>query len=163
MRDSRCRSFTLADAMILVAATAVGFGVDRIPGWILLPELGSRGNAGSRAFAYAQVIGLIQLGSVPFLTAWTVALLLIRLRRPRPVLRRCLREPGMVGCCAASVGILVNALWVLGLALAYAPEPTTDFFYRGNDVNVYAVHVAFAVIGSWVSLVLARGWKPLPC
>jgi hypothetical protein len=102
--------------MILVAATAIGFGVDRIPGWISFPDLGSRGNAGSRAFAYAQSVGQIQLGSVPFLATWTVAFLAIRLRRPRPALRRCLREPGMVGCCAATVGILVNVFWMLALA-----------------------------------------------
>jgi hypothetical protein len=163
MRDSQCRRFTIADAMLLVAATAVGFGVDRIPGWILFPDLQERGNAASLAFNYSQAIGEIQVGSIPFLTAWTIAFLVIRLRRPRPALRRCLREPGMVGCCVATVGILVNALWVLMLAIAYAPDPTADFFYRGGEVKVYALHVGFAVIGSWVGLVLVRGWTPIPC
>lgn len=163
MRDSRYRPFTIADAMILVAATAIGFGVDRIPNWIVFPDLGTRGNAGSRAFTYSQAISQIQLGSVPFLTAWTIAFPALRLRRPRPAIRRCLREPGMVACCGASVGVLVNALWVLVLTLAFYPDPTVDFFYRSNDVKVYAVQVGFAVIGSWTGLVLIRGWTPIPC
>jgi hypothetical protein len=163
MREYHCRGFTIADAMILVAATAIGFGVDCISNWIVFPDLGARGNAASRAFTYSQAIGKIQLGSVPFLTTWTIAFPALRLRRPRRAIRRCFREPGMVACCAASVGVLINALWILVLAFAYYPDPTVEFFYRGNDITVYAVHVGFAVIGSWTGLVLVRGWTPIPC
>lgn len=163
MRDLHCRSFSLSDAMIFIAAFAVGFAVDRIPGWIWLPDLAQRGNAASHAFNYFHAIGAIHQGSVPFLAAWTVAFLVVRLRRPRPALRRCLREPGMVGCCAASVGVLVNALRVLVMAIAYSPERGTRFFYSGGAIKGYAEDAGFAVIGSWVGLALVRGWKPLPC
>ena len=107
--------------------------------------------------------GPIQLGTIPPLAAWTVAFLAIRLRRPRPALRRCLREPGMVGCCAATAGILINVFYVLALALAYSPAPAVTFFYKGNDVRVYAMEVGFTVIGTWVGLILVRGWRPIPC
>jgi hypothetical protein len=157
MRESHCRSFTLGDAMILVAATAVGFGVNRVPGWIQVPF------AANRALIYSVAIGQAQQAIVPFLMAWTVAFLPIRLRRPRPATRRCLREPGTVACSAASLGILVNALWILALTFAYYPDPRVDFYFRGNDVKVYADRVGFAVVGSWIALVLVRGWRPIPC
>jgi hypothetical protein len=149
--------------MILTAAFAVGFGVDRVPGWIWFPDLTERGNAGSRAFSTFHAIAAIHQGSVPFLAAWTVAFLAIRVRRPRPALRWCLREPGMVGCCAASVGLLVNALRVLVLAIAYSPDPSVDHFRGGNAIKAYAEQAGFAVIGSWVALALVRRWKPRPC
>jgi hypothetical protein len=76
--------FTIVDAILLIAATAVAFGVLR--DWIApiftqpLPPL-------------KNLVNLPYLVLGPFNFYWTVALLAIRLRHPRPTLRSSAGNP----------------------------------------------------------------------
>ena len=106
------RKFTVADGMVLVAASAVGLGLLRVhqaayddllqyqspyrvyPGWMTrLPDR-------------KQVAGV-----VPILLAWSLSVLALQLRRPRPHLRRLIHLPGFAVCLSAAVAV---SLWLAG-------------------------------------------------
>src|SRR6516164_1370010 len=91
------RSFTVLDGMILVAAPAVGLGVLRgmsvevdwagILG-VLFARLDWTGES------VGELIGELVRITMPSASATTMALLALRLRRPRPSWRRLARQPG---------------------------------------------------------------------
>lgn len=49
----------------------------------------------------------------PFLASWTVCFLILRLRQPRPVLRRLARQPGMAACSAAALVLVIPLLAIV--------------------------------------------------
>ena len=93
------RKFTLLDAMVLIAATAVAFVLLRVlfarPGASLLDS-----------FGYPIFGPLSQFASdlhmivSPFVVTWSAALCILRMRRPRPRLSRVFRQPGISACSA---------------------------------------------------------------
>jgi hypothetical protein len=103
------RKFNLLDAMILVAATAAGMAFLRMflaegrfspvtifQGWSLT----------------SRVLSGIET-AYPFLVMWTFALVILRLRQPRPRMRRLARQPGMAAGCAASLMLVVQLLGIV--------------------------------------------------
>jgi hypothetical protein len=156
MPNMQPRRFTLLDAMALIAATAVGLFLFRLtsPEWSDIRATLGRSDRGMRRFTVLQDAGQ---AVVPFLAAWTVALLLLRLRRPRPRLRRALLQPGAVACAAATVAIAVEATWILSL-LAVGSR-----FVHPSSVFVgYAQQVSFAVLGGWTALAAGGRWRSEP-
>lgn len=106
MRPKTARKLTILDAMILVAAVACGMAMTRTfhPSsdvWLADPNnwFGRITNDPVKAIVV-----------VPFLMTFTPAVLMIRMRRPRPRFRRLMRQPGMVASCAAAVPIAVSLL-----------------------------------------------------
>ena len=94
----------------------------------------------------------------PFLAAWTVALLLLRLHRPRPRLRRALQQPVAVACVAATAAIAIEAAWVLSLlAVGSELRPLATVFDGWSPWQV-----SFAVIGGWTSLAASGRWRAEP-
>jgi hypothetical protein len=106
MNPSPVRKFSILDAMILVAASALGLALIRF-----LYATGRYLSMGRPWYAF--VAQYTVEATVPFLITWTLAFLVLRLRQPRPRLRRLLRQPGMVACGAAVVAIAFEVLWVL--------------------------------------------------
>jgi hypothetical protein len=49
----------------------------------------------------------------PFFTMWTLAFLFLRLRQPRPALRRLARQPGMAACSAAALVLVVPLVAII--------------------------------------------------
>jgi hypothetical protein len=98
----------------------------------------------SRSAGYAaagEAYGL----AFPFLLVWTISLLVLRLRQPRPEWRGLWRQPGWCGCFAAV------AAWAVGLAveaLLEWPAPT--------------VVIPLAVVLAWLVLGLTRKWSAEP-
>jgi hypothetical protein len=92
----RCRRFTLGDALILVAALAVGCALAR------LAYLEWRQQYGRRpiptAYRLSASIELGQALAFWMVTALTLAYWPLRLRRPRPTLGRVMRQPGATAC-----------------------------------------------------------------
>ncbi len=110
------RKFNLIDAMALVAATAIGLMMVRSLGlpfdwkvlFLGLPEGQSGFNALRSGFT-------LVLALSPILALWTIALLFLRLRNPRPTVRTLTRQPGFV--CTFAVALTI-AVGVANLAIA---------------------------------------------
>lgn len=106
------RCFTIADAAILIAATALGLGfvrrdwVDPVDRWLALAWEGKW-----ERMAYAASTGSAWMLAA-FLVPWTAAILLPRIRTPRrsrPILSR---EPGVIGCIVAAIMATIQAAYL---------------------------------------------------
>jgi hypothetical protein len=93
------RRVTLSDGMIIVAAIAAGLAGARACmeyfGW------------GSSPVRVGRWAGWTRLATVVAL-ALTLAYFPLRLRRLRPSLRRVVRQPGTVACCAVVLAIVLS-------------------------------------------------------
>src|SRR5262245_26512014 len=97
----KSRTFGLADAMLLVVAAATGLWLNRM-------DWGEMHVFHRNAYdSVEQILSLI----LPHVAAGTMALVGMRMRRPRPPLRRLARQPGAVACMAASAIFLVLVGW----------------------------------------------------
>lgn len=151
------RRFNLADAMVLVAAAALGTLLVREtnPGLgAVVSHVNHNPAPGMQAFL---AIEAILQAAVPFLAVWTPALLLLRLRQPRPRLNRLARQPGAVACAVATLAIVAVAVWALTLWAARSR------FMQAHDLQgvflSYSSEVCFAVVGGWSVLALDGRWR----
>lgn len=140
------RRCTLLDVMILVAATALGLTMNRAT-----PKIPYGGSRISGAIFFAL------LAAVPHLVAWTFALLLIRLRAPRPGFRRLVRQPGFVACGAAAfVSLLCGGSGLLFLVGGSRVSMTLWSFID------YTPELCFVVVGAWLALAANGRWRAEP-
>jgi hypothetical protein len=107
-RGPSARPFTLLDAMILVAAAAVGLAALRWAGvWLIWEDrLATR-------VAISQVSLKLAVNWSCFGIPMTLAALAVRLRRPRASWRRLIRQPGMMA------GLAVVPAWALAAGDAF--------------------------------------------
>jgi hypothetical protein len=145
-RAGRCRPFGLLDAMLLVAATAVG---------LTLANVFERGQMRLWRIPPDQAVQL------PCLAAWTVTVFFLRLRRPRPPLRVAFRQPGLVATAAASF-LLLPAAAVYFLSRVAKVVIRHYGWLRLNGVTDwrYLVPTAILVVGAvvtgaWLSLLFS--------
>jgi hypothetical protein len=152
------RTFTLSDAMVIVAATAVMFGLLRVfSGWP--PYVNMSGGLRKYGDAPLAVRALLQAPWV--VLPWTVALFVLRLRRPRPPLRLLTRQPGFVACGAVTLWLAFKTLW-LGLTVG-TPQPWYFYqVYLGNRAATIPSWAAPAVAGAWLLLASSGRWRPVP-
>ena len=113
------RKFTLLDAVILLAATAIGLAGVREYFDMLFTQSFRLPSGGWTPGAILGHIPRVLEILFPLLVAWTPAVLVLRLRRPRPVLRRLFLQPGASACGAITLAL------VLGLS-----EILVDFSYQ---------------------------------
>ncbi|QDV34163.1 hypothetical protein [Tautonia plasticadhaerens] len=116
------RTFTLLDAMILVAAIAPGFALSRI----IVDQQGSPivADHPARTALNAATFGISV--ATPVALTLTPALLLLRLRRPRPPRRRLWHTQGALNIAALSAVTPITgvALWaLLALGVPFASDP----------------------------------------
>jgi hypothetical protein len=149
------------DWMTLLAATAVGLS------W-------------SSAFDRAARPGGWPERGLVFLASWSVGLLLVRLRSPRPSLRRLMRQPGAVACLSATAATVLVLAWSthrsfaeLNWTLPGPPgEPGVgpgDWLLAAFAAYAHAVRdiapprlgmtVPPVVLCSWLVLKLSGRWK----
>ncbi len=161
MKSPRGRNLNLADAMILVAATAVGLSI--VPsgwtGWLGDAIAGRNpgylyGLSPVPRFNIHQLRRVLALGVNPTWLAWTYALLIIRLRNPRPSRRKLARQPGMMASCSAALmttfGLIVNMYRNLSL------YPDQSFREAFAYLDGFA---GPAVIVAWLTLCLGQRWR----
>lgn len=149
------RRFTIADGMILVAASAVGLLILRedMPGF--LEELRTPG-AGLGTTPARLLLWVVGPPSGLFV-AWAPGLIAVRLRSPRPRGRRLVRQPGLVAAVALLVAIVPGLLWCLSL-WSYRPGFRDRFNFHERWVLVTEWADA-AVAGSWLALIVAGRWR----
>jgi hypothetical protein len=166
------RRFRVLDAMILVAAMAVGCGILKGLSVITEGELSWHTicREAMREFqatptqewplvtitTFAVVVALVS----PFVAMMTLAFLPIRLLRPRPRFRQLARQPGMIGACGACLSLALIVLTVLcGLVVSVNTGRNPMWF--SVEAAVYFSHlcVGLSVLASWMTLVVGRRWR----
>jgi hypothetical protein len=144
----------LGDALLLISAATAGFGLIR--GVELLFHGRVTGGGTLRDYI---------AGAVPFLIAVTVASLVMTLRRPRAAGRRTRQLPGLTACVAATLAIAYETTSVL---LMHAKHGRAGFLRglvpgaQSLMLQYYLEPVAFCVSGAWLTLAIARRWRPQP-
>ena len=175
MPNSARRRFRLLDAMILVAATALGFAITQWIGhatdgevsWGALREEFREcvdqytGKVCLGVTQEAAILGLMTAWLImPLAAMWTLALIPIRLLGPRPRLRRLARQPGIVATCAAGVTIVFLGLCVMVAALLAEPAVIDLLSVSTSGAWFCApMFVGWSVLISWTSLLVGRRWR----
>jgi hypothetical protein len=170
------RTFTLVDAMALVAATAVGIAGTQHGwkywsyAWFWNLDRGWTADAILRRFPTLLALGL------PALLVFTATILALRLRHPRPTFRRLFFQPGTAACVAA---LLVVAVETAGHVVAtlqfnysrgyldkYLEFVSTYSGFFGEFATIVLVRmpnpVGHAVMATWVILLLSGRWRSEP-
>ncbi|AGA28428.1 hypothetical protein [Singulisphaera acidiphila] len=162
------RTFGLVDAMAFIAAIAAGFASYRvcIERWAGLGPIpfSRQPDLWPIEFLYGFTTW------VPlWLAPWTVALLLLRFRQPRPCLRRLVRQPGFVADVAASLVLTVGVVAIV-LVLVLRCLPTSRLVFWGASSWPLFFRCAFdlqlptlmgaAVAVGWSMLCLGGRWRP---
>jgi hypothetical protein len=150
------RPFGILDAMLCIAAVAVGLGANRAE-WERLQHQ-------DRPSPFYDLLWLW----LPHLSAWTVAVLIMHLRPPRPSFGRLMRRPGAVACLAS----FAFAFVIAGMFAIIAVE--ANFVWPGErlidlprrPIAAYVIDycrlVGIAVIGAWLALAAPGRWRPEP-
>ncbi len=153
---------TPADALILALATALA-----VPGWWWVwrwypgpgKDLADAIALGLAGWPTREAGFLLMCCSVPVAAAWTVALIPLRLRRPRPPRRRLAGQPGLAATVGAGGSLAISGLWIAAVRAAGG-----EAIFEDNDVALWQVVAApglagAAVLGSWIALILGRRWR----
>ncbi len=156
MTPSVRRKFTILDGMILVAAIACGFAMRRA-------MEGAFDNVLSLDNWLGRTTREPVRAMLPFLLMLTPAVLALRLRRPRPELRRLARQPGMAASCAAIWPIamtLAGFAWTYGTRTPPSGDPTWAVRNDGMVLDDCGAKVGIFVLAAWLSLALSGRRRP---
>jgi hypothetical protein len=150
------RSITVLDLLILIAATGAGLGAIRA----LSPDF----DFYASPYSPIPPATLLEWGWItasfrafyisPLLAAWSLGLVALRLRQPRPDLRSLASQPGWSASCAAAVGVVAGA--VMAAIGVYGRYGIQSFF----DLVPYPVGVAVGAV--WLHLAATGHWRPEP-
>jgi hypothetical protein len=149
-RGMPCRRFGLLDGMILIAGMAVGM------------FLGVR--ADQDGFSHMSWSSWLVMFSGCILMLSSVLMLILRLRQPRPPMRRVANQPGFVACFTmVTVGMVLLAgetieetcfHWFKGGWARWDWSGDLVFLLGGNSV------FSWPVVISWSLLLIGRRWRP---
>jgi hypothetical protein len=148
------RRFSVLDAMILIAATAVGLGGIRVysPAFYTYQYTPIPPPPWVNWLAVVLSNWAFYLSPLP--AAWTLAALVFRLRAPRPPLRRLMRQPGAVANSAATMLILIGIVhYLLDL---HNPS------YHGGPFEYTVFSLGCGVGAAWLILALSMRWRGEP-
>lgn len=152
MRPASSRPFRMSDAMIFLAAFALGFGLMRMC-W---PRDAPFSPHGVRAWGNATAGAVM----IPL----TFATLILGLRGPRPARVRLYSRPGMAACCAGSVAIVVGVCPVIFSWLHVhftAPDQEWGVLeFARSFWFIYELPIGPAVAATWLALILSGRWRP---
>jgi hypothetical protein len=152
------RRFSLADAMVLVAAT--------VPGLMLLRSavaLGSFSLSPNPQAPRGRIfIHELSVSNGCILGSLTFAVLVLSFHRPRPNLREVIGRPGFVACAAVMAASLLPLVhFVIGVTTLTATGLKVDLYF--NNTMLWLVNSAGPmIIGAWIALALVGRWRPAP-
>lgn len=154
---SRCRRFSILDGMILVAIAAMSLWIwkasDEYHGPLFYPWIPwEQEDSWTREMQVPYLDNMtdfITQAAAPFLMPASFGLWVIRLRRPRPILRRIGRQPGFA---ATSAVVLIVTLDVAGRLFA-----STGFAFSHLRFIIVDLHLVswFSMLRSTVTAVLS--------
>jgi hypothetical protein len=153
MSSTLARRLTILDVMVMVAGTAVGFAGSR--------TLLSLQRMPSASLGVSALVGSPWVVVVP-----TLALVPIRLRRPRPDRDHLWRQPGWVACFAVALTLAIGVIQqFLSFVFFFIRRPGA---VRGallwssfRELSLRLPQQAvFAVAAAWAVLALGGRWSP---
>jgi hypothetical protein len=155
------RRFMLLDGMVLVAATAVGYAVVHAFATQVLQEdllsllrgVVEDGRPGSLA-------AILMVCTVPVLAAWTLALIPLRLLKPRPRFRRLARQPGLVAAISFATAIAFLATLLLTIRILLGEGEWWNSL--GMIFMILPTAPGVAVLVSWATLIVSGRWQAEP-
>jgi len=148
------RRATLIDGMILVAATAVGLAMMRACD----PEFTQAPSAKFLKAGWGRPACLV--------AAWSLALIFLRARRPRPMLRHMLLRPGMAASFAVALAaIIALSRDVMAYQVLKILRPHTSEGGRSVDLfntiwSSTSSSIPWVVGGAWITLLVMGRWRP---
>jgi hypothetical protein len=153
------RRFNMADAMVMIAATAIAFAFVQFQGlpWILAEKWFPPDDGILRPPEDGDLAALIS----SFLIPWTVALFFLRLNRPRPSRRHLFMRPGFVACAIASammVFLCLDEYRQFVFAYRSLMAPNVQHLVALN----YRISVSFATAALWVLMAACGRWHAEP-
>jgi len=163
MTGKPARRFRLIDAMIIVAATATGLAWGRtdlvatvqareIPTGIVFSDMQTR------PVVFADRMNTFRRGASRHLGCWTLAVLMVRLRSPRPRHFRLMCQPGMLAVATATAYAVVGAAGFLLAFLIRAKYKPAWSDYAGQAIDLHGTSKAIAA--AWLILALSGCWRP---
>jgi hypothetical protein len=181
------RKFLVSDAIVLVAATAVGLAVVK-PYYAAMTPLRWTPPFpfGARFLGWIEVIWVCLVLASPFVMAWTLGILGLRLRRPRAPWRRLVRQPGLVAGLMAALVLVLRLPGFVTMCLRVMGQPNLGlrnvtsiggggigrsggafmglppgylWFDADHFLNTMAM-IGVAVESSWVLLLVSGRWRP---
>jgi hypothetical protein len=162
------RRLTLKDTMLLVAATAVGVAWARA-GWDWMYVSRTEKNLAipPRWEPYDRAVRTVP-ALIPCVATCTVALLALRLSRPRQRMHRVVLQPGTAACIVAALGLIVGAVdfgsstfwwW----ALKAERMPISRVAFHSMEYLFQATsRIAVALAAVWLILAASRRFRPEP-
>jgi hypothetical protein len=160
MRPGSCRPLQIADLMILVVATA---GSLFLVNQLRAPDSGLPPGALGVAL-------WIQTWITPWLSMMTLAIFVMRLRRPRPPFRLMFQQPGAIAAVLALSSLGYIGMFTLG-RLAFRGTRGPGIFFPtplaqalGDFFSFSSIHAGPMIAGAWIALRLTgrlrreRGW-----
>ena len=165
MNPDEPRRFSIADALILIAGLAAGFGLLRMaaqgisPGMIWEALVRPQGEW-SVKYAFEVILELSESLVIPFAAAWTPACLLVQVTGPRPPWRRLRRRPGFGACLiASSVTLATMAVGATCAWLSLWPAGRRpDDLIRVNILG--GLLAGSGVLGGWAAMRLCGVGRP---
>jgi hypothetical protein len=164
------RRLTLVDGMALIAATAVGLGAMRARSGDLSPMLEMVSNVASLKEVFGLVVEVTFFG-FPLFATWTVALLILRLRAPRPSRRRLACQPGAMALASATLVVALRLLEYALMVLETVALWGSDWSFAAvsRAINVLYANMTeadtspgLAVAAAWLTLIVGGRWRPEP-
>src|SRR4051794_7772774 len=162
------RPARVSDILIVVAATAVGLAIYKLVVENILWDKDILGRLFTAPVVWKSglvvVRGVELIGpTLPFTCAWTCTLIVLRLRAPRPPAHRLWRQPGLVACIAAAIGLAWAAF---GLGAVLLVDRMTSNTLVSNArlwlfhflVEELFPYVGLAIATGWIVLALSRQW-----
>lgn len=163
MSPLSARKFTLVDAMVLIAAIAIALVLIR-PFWKEVYFTPMRSPREAILFGLS-----VEVILEPLALTLSLAVGLLRLRKPRPRLRRVFRQPGMAACMAAfSVAIITVLIYNIFYMMIFSSLRIAQsghlfsFFPDGEFWFVMFSFTGWAVAAVWTTLWLAGNCRAEP-
>jgi hypothetical protein len=153
------RRFNLVDAAVLIAATATAFAFVQFQQLPLI--LAEKWFPPKDNILRPPEDGDLATLVSSFLIPWTLALLALCLRPPRPSRRRLIAQPGFAACGMATVMMILICLNEYRLNIRVYDS------YRVFGVQTlvalnYRVAISFAVAGVWALMAACGSWRAEP-
>ncbi len=149
------RRFTILDGVVFIVILALAFALTRSflkqSAWQLRPSF--MPNLSQRVAAW-----IIHV-STRFMSMAMLGLLIMRLRRPRPPLRRLSRQPGAVACTAAVVAMAASGSVILSLSLFRTVHISS---LDQHTWLLFLGPISPAVTYAWILLWLSGRWQSEP-